>query len=292
VDSKVCLITGANSGIGKAAAVQLAVKGCHVVMACRNPERGADALADVRRESASSAVELAVVDMSLMGSVRRLAESLMASDRGLDVLIHNAADFDISRKERKVTDEGIETVWATNHLGPVLLTELVLDKLKASGQGRVLTVASKGLTVKPSTRVDVADPEFRSRKYSVTDAYYQSKIAQVMYTYWLAERLRNTGVTVNCVRVTNVRIDLSRYPGLSRLARAAYSLKQRFALSPEQMAETYTYLAVSPEVSKVTGKYFDEKNRIVSSSKYSTDPESIAAVMKLSMTYLGVPGTV
>lgn len=282
MEKKICMITGANAGIGKAAAAQIAAKGYHVIMACRSGERGQKALEDVRAGGGSA--ELMLVDMSLQSSIRQLAEAY-PYDR-LDVLISNAAAFDISQKKRVMTGEGIESVWATNHIGPCLLTELLLERLKKSGQGRVLTVASQGLMAHPFLRVDLADPEFGRRKYSVANAYYQSKLAQVMYTYWLADKLKDTGVTANCIRVTSVKIDADRYPGLSGLERFAYSVKSRKSITSERMAETYVYLAISEEAGSVTGRYFDHHQRQVGSSKYSRDAGQIEKVMELTRKYI------
>ena len=287
MNKKVCVITGANSGIGKAAASQIAQQGHQVIMACRNPERGETALQDVRKESGNDSVELMIVDMSLKASIKPFAEEFLAKYAVLDVLIHNAAAFDIRQKERKLTDEGVELIWATNQVGPVLLTDLLLDVLKASEQGRVITISSKGLAVYPRLKVDVADPEFAHKKFSVQKAYYQSKQAQVMYTYWLADQLQETAVTANSIRVTNVKIDVdSRYPGTSKLMRKMYNLKSKFSISPEEMAETYTYLALSPEVSQKTGIYYDDPTHIVKSNDYSQKKENIKQIMDLTMTYL------
>ena len=284
---KVCVITGANSGIGKAAAIQIAQQGHHVVMACRNPERGQAALQDVQRKSGNDSVELIILDMSLQSSIKAFAETFLAKYDLLDVLIHNAAAFDIRQKERKLTSEGIELVWATNHIGPVLLTELLLNAIKQSEQGRIITISSKGLMMYPFLKVNIGDPESAHRKFSVQNAYYQSKLAQVMYTYWLAEELRGTAVTVNSIRVTNVKIDVdTRYPEVSKLARKMYSFKSRFSISPEKMAETYTYLALSPEVSLTTGTYYDDPQHIVQSTSYCRDQEKIKQVMDLSMSYI------
>ncbi len=290
MDKKICVITGANSGIGKAAAVQIAQAGGHVIMACRNQARGEAALREVRDQSGREAVELMLVDMSLQSSIRAFADDFLARYETLDVLIHNAALFDVTQKEPSFTAEGRETIWATNHLGPVLLTDLLLDPLKCSEQGRVITISLKGLMMFPFLKVDLADPEFRQRKFSVTQAYYQSKLAQVMYTYWLADVLGDTAVTANAIRVTNVKIDInSRYPNASKLSRSMYRVKSRFSISPEKMAETYTWLAVSDEVSHVTGKYFDDPTHSVNSSKYSRDKENIAQVMQVTMNYLQAP---
>ena len=290
MSQKTCIITGANSGIGKAAAIQIAQKGYRVIMACRSRERGEAALDDVRTESESDAVELMIVDMSSQASIRAFAEEFGARHDVLDVLIHNAAAFDVRAKTRHLTEDGIESIWATNHLGPVLLTDLLLDALKRSEQGRVITISSKGLIAYPFLKIDLEDPEFERRKFSVQKAYYQSKLAQVMYTYWLAEQLKDTPITVNSIRVTNVRIDIdARYPTSSKLMKRMYAIKSSFSIAPEKMAETYTYLATSDEVRETTGKYYDDPTHIVNSSGYSRDPENIEKVMALTRSYLKTP---
>jgi len=286
VSDKICLITGGNAGIGKAAAIQLAQQGVKVIIGCRNEKRARAALKEIKEKSGNGEVDLLLIDMSSQASIQSAVTEFKSRYDRLDILIHNAADFDISRKTPQYSADNIETVWATNHIGPVLLSELLLEKLKESEQGRVITIASQGLMMHPFLKVDLKDPEFRDRKYSVAKAYYQSKLAQVMYTYWLAEKLKDTGITVNCTRVTNVKIDIKRYPDISETMKKMYSVKSKFSISPEKMAETYTYLALSPEVKQVTGRYFNEKKETVSSSGYSRDSENIDAVMTLTMDYL------
>ncbi len=284
---KICIITGSNSGIGKAAALQIAQAGHHVIMACRNATRGEVALQEVQQQAGSGSAELMLVDMSLQSSIQAFAQAVQAQYDTVDVLIHNAATFDITKKQPDFTAEGIESIWATNHIGPVLLTDLLLDSLKRSEQGRIITISSKGLLAYPLLKVGLADPEFRKRRFSVTKAYYQSKLAQVMYTYWLADRLGETAVTVNAIRVTNVKIDIeTRYPNASRLMKFMYAQKSKSSISPEEMAQTYLYLAVSDEMTGVTGTYYDDPTHIVTSSKYSYDKENIEQVMALTMGYL------
>lgn len=285
MEKRVCIITGANAGIGRAAAAQVAARGYHVIMACRNAERAARAQRELQAEVPGCSVEIMPVDMGVQESVRGFATRVERFGR-VDVLIHNAAVFDVAQKERQITVEGIETVWSVNHLGPVLLTELLIDQLASSGDGRVITVSSQGLTALPGLRVDLEDPEFEHRRFSVTRAYYQSKRAQVMYTFWLADRLAATRITANCVRVTAVKVDLDRHPNLSAFTRMVYSVKSRFALSPEEMARTYTWLATSDEVTGVTGKCFNEKNIAVKSHRYEVDRARIAAVMALTARYV------
>ena len=285
METKICFITGANSGIGKSAAIQLAQLGYYVLMGSRNRERGLKALAEVKDKSKSTLVELIEIDLSSKGSIRHAVMQITERFEKLDVLIHNAADFDLSRKQPIQSVDGIETIWATNHIGPVLLTNQLLDLLKKSEQGRIITVASKGLMLHPRLIVDLNDPEYKARQFSVPKAYYQSKIAQVMYTYWLAEKLSDTNITANCIRVTNVKIDISRYSNLSELMKFMYSIKSKFSISPDEMAKTYTYLATSADLNKTKGKYFDEKNQTVDSSSYSKDEKNIEDLMNLTLKY-------
>ena len=283
---KTCFITGGNSGIGKQAAIQIARLGFHVIIGCRNKERGLKAYDDVLQEANTPNVELVLIDMASKNSILKAVEQIKAKHKSLDVLIHNAAAFDISQKEPLQSPDGIETVWATNHLGPVILTANLLDLLQKSEQGRVITIASKGLMMYPNLKVDLVDPEFKNRKFSIPKAYYQSKLAQVMFTYRLAEKQRLNNITANCIRVTNVKLDMDRYPDVSKFMKWVYSIKSKFSILPEQMAETYTYLATAPELNTTTGKYWDYPKKQVKSSRYSLIPKNIDNVMKLTHKYL------
>lgn len=286
MDNKICFITGANSGIGKAAAIQLAQLGFYVLIGSRNKERGLLAVTEIKDKSKSDLVELIEIDMSLKASILNATKQIKNKFKKLDVLIHNAADFDLSIKKPIQTEEGIETIWATNHIGPVVLTNNLMDLIKQSEQGRIITVASQGLMLHPKLTIDFKDPEYKTRSFSVSKAYYQSKLAQVMYTYWLAKKLSDTSITVNCVRVTNVKIDITRYPNLSGLMKFMYSIKRKFSISPDEMAKTYTYLATSTDLKMTTGKYFNEKNRIVDSSPYSKNFKNIEELMILTTKYI------
>jgi NAD(P)-dependent dehydrogenase (short-subunit alcohol dehydrogenase family) len=283
---KVCMITGANSGIGKAAAIKIAQQGHLTIMACRNLKKGKAAMSKVKEVSGSDAVELMVVDMSLQSSIRDLCDAFLSKYKHLDVLIHNAAIFDITQKIATYTAEGIESVWATNHLGPVLLTELLWDALANSAHGRVITIASKGLMAKPFLKVDLEDPEFKKKPFSIENAYYQSKLAQIMYTYWLAEQSRENHFTANCIRVPAVSVDIAKFSGLPTILKKVYALKSKFSLSPEEMASGYAYLATAVELNNVTGIYFDEKMKSVKPGKYAQQVQEIENVMNLTMSYL------
>lgn len=268
LENKTIIVTGANSGIGKAAAIQLAKLGATVIMACRSLERGEKALEEVRDRSASQKVALMQIDLSSQSSIRKFAEDYKAQYSKLDVLIHNAANFDHTLKTPTMTKDNIETIFATNHVGVVLLTHLLVDLLKKSAPSRIITVASKGLMMYPLLDIEF-DNLNGERKFNMQHAYYHSKLAQVMYTYDLAEQLKETGVTVNCVRVTNVAFPDERLIHLPVWMRKIYNLKRKMAITPERQAETYVYLAAAPELEKITGGYSDENNKQVNSNKNS-----------------------
>ncbi len=271
--NKTIVITGANSGIGKAAAIQLAQSGANVVIACRSMERGTSALQEIKHISGNTDVDLMQVDMSSMTSVRRFAAEFQSRFSRLDVLIHNAANFQLTMKTPVLTPEGLETIFATNHVGPFLLTHLLLDMLKASAPSRILTVASKGLVVYPGLDIEFDNLD-GSRNFTPQHAYYQSKLAQVMFTYDLAERLQGTGVTVNCIRVTNVALPDDRLQNFPGWMRKIYELKRKMSITPEQQAHTYVYLAADPDVEQITGGYWDENNKQVRSSQNSYNKET------------------
>jgi NAD(P)-dependent dehydrogenase (short-subunit alcohol dehydrogenase family) len=273
LDSKTIIITGANSGIGKAAAIQLVNLGATVILACRSKERGAQALEEIRQVTNSQRAELMQVDMSSQVSIRQFVEAFESQHPHLDVLIHNAANFDHQLKQPVLTADDVETVFATNHVGPFLMTHLLLDRLKASVPSRIITVASKGLIMYPFLNIEF-DNLNGKRKFSTQHAYYHSKLAQVMFTYDLAERLQGTGVTVNCVRVTNVALPDERIAHLPTWMQKMYSIKRSMSITPERQAETYVYLAADPTVEQITGGYWDEHNRQVRSNQTSYNRET------------------
>ncbi len=270
---KTIIITGANSGIGKAAAIQLAKLGATVVMACRSMERGAKALAEVREAANSDRVDLLRVDMASQTSVRQFVDEFSSRYQRLDVLIHNAANFDHSLTKPVITEDGVETVFATNHVNIFLLTQLLLDMLKASAPSRIITVASQGLMTYPFLDIEF-DNLNGQKKFSMQHAYYHAKQAQVMFTFDLAERLKGTGVTVNCVRVGNVAIPDERLTHLPKFLLKLYEIKRKFALTPEKMAETYTWLAADPALENVTGGYWDAPNQPAKANKNAYNRET------------------
>jgi len=271
--NKTIIVTGANSGIGKAASIQLAKLGANVVLLCRSQERGEQALQDVRSAAKGGIVELILVDMSSQASVRMAVNEFLSKHPQLDVLIHNAANFDHRQTKPVVTADGLENVFATNHVNIFLMTQLLLDTLKQSAPSRIITVASKGLMTYPF--LDIEFDNFKGeKKFSMQHAYYHAKQAQVMFTFDLAERLKGTGVTVNCVRVGNVAIPDTRLDHLPKFLLKMYEMKRKFALTPEKMAETYVWLAADPALKDVTGGYFDAPDVPVKANKNAYNRET------------------
>lgn len=284
---KTIIITGANSGIGKAAALQLAQLGSNVILACRSLDRGRQAQQEIISKTGNQGVELLQVDLASQASIHAAARQFLATHQRLDVLIHNAANFDQTLKKATMTADGIETIFATNHIGPFLLTHLLLDILKKSAPSRIITVASKGLIAFPFLNIEF-DNFNGERSFSVQHAYYHSKLAQVMFTYDLAERLKGTGVTVNCVRVTNVAVPDERLTNIPRWALQLYQLKRRMAITPERQAETYVYLATDPAVAAISGGYWDENNRQVRSNRNSYNRDTWQRLWNVSRKLAGL----
>lgn len=259
---KVIIVTGANAGIGRETARGLAQQGHTVIMVCRNVQAGEAVRQEIVAQSGNPAIAVMKCDLSSQASIRQFVADFTAKYPRLDVLINNAANFDHTLKQPTLTADGVEVIFATNHLGPFLLTHLLRETLQASAPARVLTVASQGLMLYPRLSIEF-DNLNGQKKFSTQHAYYHSKLAQVMFTFDLAERLSGSGVTANCIRVTNVQIDKGRYEYITGWKRWAYEIKRSRAITPAQMADAYIRLAVAPEFEKVTGQYFDEKCRAV-----------------------------
>jgi NAD(P)-dependent dehydrogenase (short-subunit alcohol dehydrogenase family) len=247
---KVCLITGATSGIGKATAMGLASMGASVVMVGRDRDRGEAALADIKEKSANASVDLMLADLSSQEEIRRLAHEIREAYPRLDVLINNAG---VIRSERITTADGIETTFAVNHLAYSLLTNLLLDVLKASAPSRIVNVASGE---QRNGTIDFDDLQ-GEKGYKGAKAYSQSKLATVLFTYELARRLEGTGVTANCLHPGVVGTNLGS--GVSGAFGFVVRALTPLMKSPEKGAETSIYLASSPEVEGLSGGYFVKK---------------------------------
>ncbi len=266
---KTCIITGANSGIGKSAAEQIAAKGYRVILACRNILSGEKTCEQIKRITNNINVCVMKVDLSLMSETGAFADEFISNFKELDVLINNAADFDLSRKSANITVEGNESQFAANVLAPFLLTNKLLGLLKDSSDARVINISSQGLMLYPNLKLDFDNLQGQ-KKYNPAATYYQNKLALLMNSLTLKEKLSNTNVSVYAVRVTNVKIDMDRYQNISSILKFMYNIKSRFAISPYEMAKVYTILAADR---KLDGFLYDEKMREVKANRFVYEKE-------------------
>jgi len=260
---KVVMITGANSGIGKAASVALAKMGATLVMVTRNRERGEAAKAEIIKDSQNNSVDLLLADLSSLESVQQLATEFRKKYSKLHVLVNNAGLFN---RKRHVTTDGYENTLATNYLAPFLLTNLQLGLLKDSAPSRIINVSSVGHY---NGHINFDDLNLE-KEYSGWKAYGQSKLALVLFTHELAKKLQGSGVTVNAVHPGTVATNIWTRPfGPAGFITA---LPKLFMTSPEKGAKTIVYLASSPDAQNLSGEYL-EKLKAKKSSEESYDEE-------------------
>lgn len=264
LDGKICLVTGATDGMGKATAKALAELGGEVLLVGRNPKKGTEVMREIRQACGHDRVELLHCDLSSQSDIRALAERVNTQFPRLDVLVNNVGGVIEPRRE---TVDGIEYTWALNQLSYFLLTNLLLEKLKRSAPARIVNVSSYG----HQGRIHFSDIEMK-RDYSVFGAYMQSKLANIMFTYELDRRLGSSGVTANVLHPGWVGSAFGSSTGLAK--RIAFAIARlTFMKRPAQGAETAIYLASSPEIEGVSGSYFADK-RAIRSSDESYDEEN------------------
>src|SRR5438093_7144997 len=236
---KTCIITGGNSGIGKATALGLAKMGATVVIVSRGKEKGEAALADIIAKSGNRSTKLMLADMSSQDSISTLASNFKARHERLHLLVNNAGVY-LTR--RNTTVDGLESTFATNHLGPFLLTSLLLDILKASAPSRIVNVTSDA---HKGAKIDFDDLQGEKR-FSGWQAYGQSKLAMILYTHELAKRLEGSGVTVNSAHPGVVRTNFAKNNG--GLVMLGFRFLGIFFISPESAAKRILYVAMSPDL--------------------------------------------
>ena len=262
---KVCLITGSTSGIGKATALGLARLGATVIVVARDESRGQETLEYLKRGSDGVPAHLFIADLSRLDSIQNLAKAFMEQFERLDVLINNAG---VVTRHGKNTIDGIDTLFAVNYIAPFLLTNLLLDLLKSSAPSRIINVSS---AAHEYGNIDFDDVQ--SRKRRGWRAYGDSKLALVLFSYELARRLEGTRVTVNALHPGVISTNLLSGRESSLFRGFLRAISSPFLRSPKKGAEPSIYLASSPEVEGITGKYFD-KLREQKSSERSYDEEA------------------
>ena len=279
---KTVLVTGGTGGIGKATAIGLARLGARVGIVGRDATRAEAAASDIRSTSGNPAVDVFTADLSSQAEVRRLAAEVLEAYPRLDVLVNNVGGY---WAHRHVTADGLEHTFALNHLAPFLLTNLLLERLEASAPARVVTVSSGAQSM---GRIDFDDLQ-GAQKYSGQQAYNQSKLANVMFTYELARRLDGTGVTATVLHPGVTRTDFGAEDQAAYFAWMS-GLSKPFMKTPARGAETPIFLASSPEVEGVTGRYFANR-KPKESNKRSYDVEAAARLWRVSADLVGLPAS-
>jgi NAD(P)-dependent dehydrogenase (short-subunit alcohol dehydrogenase family) len=276
MNGKVVLITGATNGIGKVSALELARQGAELVIVGRDPARTEATLQEIRKQSGNEKVSSLVADLSVMSEVRKLAQQFRSNHNSLHVLLNNAgAVF----AKRSVTADCFEMTFALNHLSYFVLTHELLPLLKQSAPSRIVNVASRAHR---RGKIDF-DDLMKERRYKSFNVYSDSKLANILFTYELAKKLEGSGVTANCLHPGVVA---TGFGGAGGLVGAVLALGRPLMITPEEGAQTSIYLASSPEVEGVSGRYFDKKQAVPSVSE-SNDPAIAKRLWEVSEKLTG-----
>ena len=276
------VISGGTDGIGRVAAEQLGATAAHVFITGRSADKARAVVDGINRAAGCERASYLTLDLSSPNRVRRGAAEILERCPRIDVLINSAA---VILNRRQETQEGYELTWATNHLGPFLLTNLLLERIVESAPARIVMLSSE---TQRSGHINFDDLQLTGRytRYTMMGAYAQSKLANVMFTRSLAARLKNSGVTVNALHPGLIATNLVRGLG-GPLGIFAFIFNLLFASSPEVGGERIVYLATSSEVAGVTGEYFD-KDRIAASNPKALDEQTAERLWQLSQQAVGL----
>jgi len=271
--NKICVVSGANSGIGKITALALAEKGANIVMVCRNEAKGKIAREEIIRKTNNQNIDLLLCDFSSQIQIRKVAQEFNQKYTHLDVLVNNAGLM--LGKERKVSEDGIEMTFAINHLGYFLLTNLLLDALKKADKARIVSVSSYAHYF--------AKPDFDNLQleqgYTPLKAYAISKLGNILFTFELAKRLKDSHITVNCLHPGGVATNFAN--DSTKFFKFLFKIGKPFLISAIKGAATSIYLATSPDIADITGKYF-EKKKIKKPSKFALDEKNWTKMWEIS----------
>jgi NAD(P)-dependent dehydrogenase (short-subunit alcohol dehydrogenase family) len=280
MERKTALITGATAGIGKVTAKKLAFKNYKIVIVGRNQEKTEECVAEIKRATSNPHIEYLLGDLSVMNDARRIGNEFNAKYEDLHLLINNAGGVYQTREE---TAEGFEKTMATNHLSHFIMTNILLEKIKKSAPGRIVNVSSMSHYQGRWNPDDIN----MQKKYFVMWAYSNSKLYNVLFTKYLAEQLKDSKVTVNCLHPGVVKTKIGS-KNTKWWGAAAWNLLTALkGISEDEGAKTSLYLASSPEVEGITGKYFD-KCKEKEPSEIAKDPKAAEELWKMSLEMSGL----
>ncbi|WP_298148576.1 SDR family NAD(P)-dependent oxidoreductase [Flavobacterium sp.] len=280
MEKRIILITGATSGVGKATAIELAKPENQLFLIARNKQKGEDLKKEILSSNLGANIEMLYADLSLQNEIKNLVNNFKKKHNKLDVLINCAG---LVSSERVETKEGIEQTLAVNYLSHYLLSHLLLEELKSSKQGRIINVAS---LIPPIAKINFKDVN-NKKNYSGVRAYLQSKVADVMFTYDLAEQLKSTSVTVNAVHPGVVKTNLGVETSKGLLQGFVRFCMSFIAITPEKSAERVLYLINSNDLSKITGKYFKGGQIPVKTNSFSYNLDNRNKLSELTKSLIG-----
>lgn len=283
MDGKICMVTGATSSIGEVTARELARLGATVIVVGRNPEKSVNTVNMIKQQTGNPNVEFMLADLSSQKEIRRLAQQFQSRHQRLHMLVNNAGAVFTSRQE---SADGIEMTFAVNHLGGFLLTNLLLNILKASAPSRIINVSAHQHS--KEAKIDFDDLQHR-KKYKFWEVYMQTKLANLLFTYELAQRLKGTGITVNALHpgVLSSNMGMNNRGIVRFILHLIKPLSNVILTSPEKGAQTMIYLATSPEVEGITGEFFIE-GKIVESYKAFYDKGTAGHLWQVSTELTGL----
>lgn len=262
ISGKTVLITGANTGLGLETAIDLAKRDGRIICACRSPEKADEAKSRIQNETKSKNVRFEKLDLASFDSIRKFAENIKSSEERLDILINNAG---VMKCPQSYTQDGFEMHFGVNHLGPFLLTNLLLDMMKKNDSGRIVVLSSLAHFFGRMHWDDLN----RKKDFKSMNVYNMSKLMNVHFTKELSRRLSGTGITANCVHPGIVNTNLNRHPPHGRnWSNAAVDLlfnQQWYLKTPKHGAQTSIYCAIAPELEGVTGRYFSDCHTAIES---------------------------
>lgn len=275
MNDKIVIITGANSGIGRSAAIRFAEEGYKVIMACRNVKKSEKVQQEIIELTKNNGVDLLKLDISSFKSIEDFCSEFKERYNKLDILIHNAGFFNHGEKNYQLSPDNIELSFATNTFGPFLMTQLLTDMLKESEDAKVLNSCTTNIRhfFEPKREIDFEDlqGEFMdSRPYNIYKMYGDSKMALCILTFKMADKFKKDGIKVNAVQIPAIKMSKETMGKFKSAWRIAAVVQNFFSSSPESMAATYFHICTSEEFKDITGKLINDKREIMQSSHYAS----------------------